>query len=564
MKNFKLFLFLLILLIFPGYSYSASLGFLRISYVEGDVQIQTEDTGDWVLASINTPLREGDRVWVPEGSRAELQLRDGTALRLDQESALDILAMDKDSFQFYLTEGRIYANFAGMRGSLLQIDAPLSSVRSYDKSIFRVDISRDGYTDIWVYKGSVDAENREGRTRVSQGNTLSLKEGTYAELSSMGPSDEWERWNTERNRRFAERPPSRYLPDELYAYSGDFEQNGRWVSVQEYGYVWTPRAVAVGWAPYRIGRWVWVGGEYVWISHEPWGWVPYHYGRWAFVSSVGWCWVPPRRGAVYWGPGFVGWVNTPTHVSWVPLAPGEIYYGRGYYGPHSVNITQININTIQVNKIVYKNIHVHNAVTVVHHDTFVRGKHVEVKVKENLFLKERISIGGPAIRPERATLMPVVKEIPERRRPPALIREIKIKGIKEKRPLIRERERSVLRPESPLREMPVKPREGKLKEREVGREREKPREFKPERRIEEEKESRPSERGIEKPRERGLEKPGPVEKRIERERESRPSERRIEKEREMKLQEKGGERRIEREKGEKPRRRGDERGVEKD
>jgi hypothetical protein len=31
-------------------------------------------------------------------------------------------------------------------------------------------------------------------------------------------------------------------------------------------------------------------------------------------------------------------------------------------------------------------------VTVVHHDTFVRGKHVEVKVRENLFLKQKISI----------------------------------------------------------------------------------------------------------------------------------------------------------------------------
>ena len=152
--------------------------------------------------------------------------------------------------------------------------------------------------------------------------------------------------------------------------------------MREYGRVWTPRVVvSVGWAPYRVGRWIWRGGDYVWVSYEPWGWAPYHYGRWAFVASVGWCWVPPVRGAVYWGPGFVGWVQTPTYVSWVPLAPGEIYYGHGYYGPHSVNITNVNITNIQVTKVVYKNIHVHNAVTVIHHDTFVTGKHVEVNVE---------------------------------------------------------------------------------------------------------------------------------------------------------------------------------------
>jgi hypothetical protein len=116
------------------------------------------------------------------------------------------------------------------------------------------------------------------------------------------------------------------------------------------------------------------------------------------------------------GPGFVGWVQTPTYVSWVPLAPGEIYYGHGYYGPHSVNITNVNITNIQVTKVVYKNVHIRNAVTVVHHDTFVTGKHVEVKVRENPFLRERISIGRPNIKPEKTTFMPVIKEIPQVKR----------------------------------------------------------------------------------------------------------------------------------------------------
>jgi len=255
------------------------------------------------------------RYGFPRGGRTELQLRGGSFLRLDENSALEILTVEKDSFQFYLAEGRSYVNFRGLRGTLLQIDTPDASIRAYDRSNFRIETIQDGYTDISVYRGVVYAESREGRTSVDGGKTLSLREGTYAELSPLGPPDEWERWNRRRDRRFAERrPPSRYLPDELQAYSGDFEENGRWVQVREYGYVWTPKVVAIGWAPYRIGRWVWIGGDYVWVSYEPWGWVPYHYGRWAFISAIGWCWVPPARGAVYWGPGFVGWVRTPTSM----------------------------------------------------------------------------------------------------------------------------------------------------------------------------------------------------------------------------------------------------------
>jgi len=541
MKILKYVILAFMLFYLPAYSSGSTLGSLRISLIEGDVQVKTEDTGEWVPASINMPLVDGDSIWVPEGGRTELQVRDGSFLRLDENSALEILTVEKDSYQFYLTEGRSYANFRGLKGALLQIDTPDSSIRVYDRSNFRIETRQDGYTDISVYRGVVYAENRNGETSVDEGNTLSLGEGTYGDLSPLGPPDEWERWNRDRDRRLAEgRPPSRYLPDELQAYSSDFEENGRWVQVREYGYVWTPTVlVSVGWAPYRVGRWVWIGGDYVWVSYEPWGWAPYHYGRWAFISTIGWCWVPPARGAVYWGPGFVGWVQTPTYVSWVPLAPGEIYYGHGHYGPHSVNITQVNIRQINVQKIVYKNIHVHNSVTVVHHDTFVKGKHVEVKVRENPFLKERVSLGRPDIKPEKATRMPVIKEIPQRKRPPEPIREIKVKELKEKRPLVRKKETSVLKPESPPRKMPVKPTEKRGVERpkeirptEKGPEKPKP----VEKGVEKPREFKPAERGVERPREirppeKAVEKPAPVEKGIERPKEVKPTEKGVDKSR---------------------------------
>jgi hypothetical protein len=461
MKKLRWVALMAVFVFLPTLSYSATLGYLRISLIEGDVQINTEDTGDWVPASLNMPLKDGDRIWVPEGSRAELQLRDGSVLRLDEKSALDVLTVEKDFSQFYLPEGRAYANFKGARGSLLQIDTPLSTVRAYERTLFRIDILNDRHTDISVYQGSVDVEGPEGRIRVDQNRTLALREGNPAEFGPLVPPDEWERWNQNRNRIYADRrAPSRYLPAELSPYASDFEDHGRWVYVGGYGHVWTPTVVvSAGWAPYRMGRWVWIRGDYVWISYEPWGWVPYHYGRWAFVSSIGWCWVPPLRGAVYWGPGFVGWVRTPTHISWVPLAPREIYYGYGHYGPYSVNITNININTINVEKVVYRNVRVQNAVTVVHHDTFIHGRHVEVRERENPFLRERIHVGRPDIKPEKTTAAPVFREIPQGKRPPEKIREINVREIKERRPLTKERVAPVLKPQSPPEETTIKSKE---------------------------------------------------------------------------------------------------------
>ncbi len=457
-------IFLLSLILLPAVCASASdLGGMRFSFIRGDVQVMTEDTGDWVPASINMPLREGDRIWVPEDGTAELQTKDGSYLRLADRSALEILTLDSDSYQTYLTEGRLYAYFRGNRDSLLQIDTPTSSVRAYERSKFNVDVPETGPVNVSVIEGEVDVENRDGRIKVASGEMLSLGEGAYSEKSTLGAPDEWERWNWDRDREIAERrPPSRYLPEELQPYSNDFYDNGRWVHTPDYGYVWTPTvSVSVGWAPYRHGRWVWIGGDYVWVSYEPWGWAPYHYGRWSFVASFGWCWVPPARGAVHWGPGYVGWVYTSNRVAWVPLAPREVYYGRGHHGPHSVNITNVNVTNVHVDKVVYKNVRVKNAVTTVNHDTFVRGKPADARVNENPFLTEKVHVGRPPIKPEKTSAMPVVREIPQKKRPPEPVKRVNVRELKEQRPIVKSKEASVFAPETRPREMPVKAGEAK-------------------------------------------------------------------------------------------------------
>jgi hypothetical protein len=467
MKRLILILLISLILLPPVYASASDLGGLRFSFIGGDVQVRTEDTGDWVPASINMPLREGGRIWVPEEGMAEVQTKDGSYLRLADRSALEILTLDRGSYQTYLTEGRLYANFRGGRDSLLQIDTSTSSVRAYERSNFKVDVPEAGPVNISVLQGEVTVENRDGRITVASGEMLSLGEGAYSEKSTLGAPDDWERWNWDRDRKLAElRPPSRYLPEELQPYSNDFYDNGRWVNTPDYGYVWTPTvSVSVGWAPYRAGRWVWIGGDYVWVSYEPWGWAPYHYGRWAFAVTIGWCWVPPARGAVYWGPGYVGWVYTSRHVAWVPLAPGEIYYGRGHYGPHSVNITNVNITNVHVDNVVYKNVRINNAVTTVNHETFVRGRPADARVNENPFLTEKVHVGRPPIKPEKTSVMPVVREVPQAKRPPEPVREVNVRELKRERPMVKGKEASVFAPETRPREMPVKAGETKRVEK---------------------------------------------------------------------------------------------------
>jgi hypothetical protein len=405
------YLMIMVFLLFPAAVLADDMGLMRVSLIEGEVQVLIKDTTDWTDATANIPLNEGDRLWVPEGSKAEIQIRGGVFVRGDGNTALDILNADQEAAQFYLDRGHAYIN--NRRGGIktVQIDTPLSSVRSYDNSVMMLDVSEDGVTELSVLKGYVTIESRSGATRVGAGKTLTIRGEKDAELAPIDAPDEWERWNTDRDRKVTTWGESaRYLPDELHEYSADFDDNGRWDYVSDYGYVWVPAVTVVDWAPYTQGRWVWIRGNYVWIAYDPWGWAPYHYGRWVFAASRGWCWVPPVAGNAYWGPGFVGWIVTPGYVAWVPLAPGEVYYGYGYYGLGSVNITAININTVVANR-TYVNAGHGHAVTVVKRDTFGTGRREFVRTEGNPFLdaqrghKRDIAVAPPQVRPTRPIVL---------------------------------------------------------------------------------------------------------------------------------------------------------------
>ncbi|MBI5102488.1 MAG: FecR domain-containing protein [Nitrospirae bacterium] len=460
MKIVKTVILLAALLLAPVCAFSANIGHMRISLIEGELQINTPEAEDWGLASVNTPLAEGDQLWAPQGSRAELQLNGGTYIRLDGNSALQILSMDRDASQFYLSQGSAYIYFDAPDSSVIQVDTPDASTRAFDRAVFRIDMS-DQYTDIAVYRGRVETENKIGRTRVSEGQMVSLGQNTDGELGPMGPPDDWERWNKKRNERIVSgrSASAAHLPSELSAYSNDFDDNGRWVLEPEYGYVWAPTVSAgAGWAPYRDGRWIWRGGDYVWVGFEPWGWAPYHFGRWGFSISIGWFWVPPVTREVYWSPGYVGWVRTADYVGWVPLAPGETYYGRGHYGRHSMDITNITVSQVNIN--VYKNVTVNNGVTIVNRNTFATASPQIVTVPrsdilQKIFTKNNLSVGTPSIKPAKEGHFASGKTASSAKMPPETIRNIQTKQLKQSRPFVKEADKSVFTPGIRPKSLPV-------------------------------------------------------------------------------------------------------------
>lgn len=380
------------LLIFTAvHAFAADPDTLYVRYIEGGVELAEAGSSQWMGAVVNTPLIEGDTIRTTPTGRAELFLKDGSVVRIGKGSTMKIIAVEQNGVQFRLDRGMTYIGARGSKEVPIFFDTPSAALDITMPATLRVDAYDGGVSEISVYSGTVYAVQQKGKMPVKAGERIVLRDdGSAPVLAGLRGADEWQRWNEGRDRAsladYGTSESYAYLPEELRSYSSDLDANGQWVYTDEYSYVWVPTVITVSsWSPYRVGRWAWIRGSYVWIGYEPWGWAPYHYGRWAYHGRAGWCWVPPERGHVRWEPAHVAWVHSSKHVGWVPLAPGEAYDRSRAPVIHQTNIynTYNNVTidrSVGTARSVYKNAIAANSVVTMERDRLLRQKAVNVNV----------------------------------------------------------------------------------------------------------------------------------------------------------------------------------------
>ncbi len=333
----------------------------RISLTHGDVSIQRGDSGDWAAATLNQPMVSSDKVSTGVNSRAEVQLDSANILRMGDSTLAGIAGLSRNQIQIQVERGLVdYTIFKGSDAPA-EIDTANVAVRpSQNGGIYRIEINADGETQVIVRRGSAEIATPQGSTRVEKGQMAVVRgtgDDTQYKLAEAPATDSWDSWNIERDRLIYDAQSWRNT-NRYYTGSEDLDGYGRWVTVPDYGPVWSPIA-SPGWAPYRSGRWVWEPGwGWTWVSYEPWGWAPYHYGRW-FVYNDSWVWWPgPAYGypgyRPVWAPayvsffGFGGGVGVGFgfgSVGWLPVGPCDSFYPwYGRYGSryNVVNVTNIN------------------------------------------------------------------------------------------------------------------------------------------------------------------------------------------------------------------------------
>ena len=319
----------------------------RLADVEGEVWVYDEEEGEWVEAVRNRPITTGDRLSSSGSGRAEVRV--GTSiLRLDRNTELEVTALDDDHFTVRLHNGDVAARLRSREAAqeflLVTSEGGFAPERAGSYRFTR----DDDTTDATVQSGQLQLKVQDAGVTVKAGQRYRFWQdrGTQFELTEPG-RDDFDDWVASRDDREDRSVSTRYVSAEMTGVE-DLDRYGRWEQDPEYGALWIPRDVAPGWAPYRVGHWVWISPwGWTWVDDAPWGFAPFHYGRWVSRRDV-WCWVPGAYVArpVY-APALVAWVGgagasvsigigrrPAPMVGWFPLGPREVYVPGHRYSPH--------------------------------------------------------------------------------------------------------------------------------------------------------------------------------------------------------------------------------------
>ena len=310
----------------------------RLSEMSGQVWLFSPDANEWIAVARNRPITTGDRIATDNGAHAEIGLG-STTLRLDSATELEVVLLDDNVFQVQLHSGSVAARLRNS-ASVAEFTLDTDEGRFRAQAVGRYRFDRFEQTsDLTVDAGRAVFEGRNSALPLTAGQHAQfwLDASGAPQYNMVEPTrDAFAAWNAERDR--AEPRPTaavRYVSPEMTG-AEDLDRYGQWEQTADYGPIWTPRAVGVGWAPYSAGHWAYVRPwGWTWVDDAPWGFAPFHYGRWVNYRSR-WCWVPGTYVArpVY-APALVAWIGGVSisvgggragpPVGWFPLAPREVY-----------------------------------------------------------------------------------------------------------------------------------------------------------------------------------------------------------------------------------------------
>ena len=301
---------------------SSHVRIVRLSYVDGKVQMDRANGQGLERAILNAPIVEGSRIVTGSDGLAEVEFEDNSVVRLGEATDVVfsrlLLNDDGDKVnEVELVRGTMYFD---TRSSKHDIDRVIAAKRTFvvrhDSQIRFMMIGDQ--VQVAALTGEAQFENNGQFARIAKNQSVTVDSTNPAGLVLAKSVDSipLDRWNKER---------ADYQT--VYSYNNfgagsksmsgsgfaDLAYYGGFLSLPGYGLAWQPYGASnwIGWDPYMSGNWMFTSGlGYTWASAFPWGWMPSHYGSWFYVPAGGWYWCPGNS-----------FKNGGAVTNWQPVAP---------------------------------------------------------------------------------------------------------------------------------------------------------------------------------------------------------------------------------------------------
>jgi len=290
---------------------------VRLSFIDGQVQIDRNAGQGWEKAILNMPIIEGTKLSAEQGSHAEVEFEDGSTVRLVGPAQISFPELTlrpdgKKNSVVQVASGLNYFDINKVKDDTFRVMVGNRGLAVHKNAQFRVDAS-DPQQKVAVTKGQLDLDGEPKEVAIKKGHTINFQvdQPQYALLDDVDKlgSDSWNHDRGE-DRSLVARSDQYKTTSSYYGgnYYGGYElaQYGNWYYGPGYGWLWRPyfydasyATNPYAWDPFGNGSWSYYpGAGWTFISGYPWGWAPYRYGSWLFVPGYGWSWrpVPPSYG----------------------------------------------------------------------------------------------------------------------------------------------------------------------------------------------------------------------------------------------------------------------------
>lgn len=362
----------------------------RLSLIEGAVTFRIDRQDPGSPAAANWPISSGAILDTDRRARAEVWVG-STAYRLGGDSRVEFATVDDRRVSLEHAFGSLAVAIRHQdQADDLEVRTPEALIRFAGPGRFRIDTGEGG-TLVTADAGTARVFGPERALDATPGNSVEVSIDDGEAVVDAPPEDAFDDWVARRDAASYARTTRRYVSPAMTGYT-DLDAYGSWGVVADYGTIWYPTAVPVGWAPYRYGRWAWIDPwGWTWIDAAPWGFAPFHYGRWLYIDGR-WGWLPGTYVAYpVYAPALVAWIGEPgwslsvsvgstPAVGWFPLAPREVYVPA--YRVSTTYIRQVNVTHVTVSNpaVLARKTHAYRyrerpqAVTVVRADAVREGR----------------------------------------------------------------------------------------------------------------------------------------------------------------------------------------------